>query len=224
MKLVRSAAVLALSSVMAGSVCAAELTTTEQKISYVFGLQIGQQMAQEGVKLDVAAFSEAISDVLNNKSPQLNQNEIQAALSAYQQEIQAKIQAEGEQNKAAGDAFLAENKTKPGVMVTATGLQYKVIEPGTGKHPEPSSTVVVNYRGTLIDGTEFDSSYKRGTPATFPVNGVIKGWQEGIPLMKEGAKWELYIPSDLAYGPGGSPGGIGPNSTLIFQVELLEIK
>jgi len=225
MKLTRSAAVFALSSVMAvGSVCAVELKTTEQKVSYVFGLQIGQQMAQEGVELDVAAFSEAISDVLNKKMPQLDQNEIQAALNAYQQERQAKTQAAAAGNQKEGDEFLATNKTKPGVKVTPSGLQYKIVTPGTGKHPAATSTVVVNYRGTLINGTEFDSSYKRGTPATFPVNQVIQGWQEGIPLMKEGAKWELYIPSDLAYGPAGTPSGIGPNSTLIFEVELLEVK
>jgi len=224
MKLTRSAAVFALSSVMAGSVSAVELKTTEQKVSYVFGLQIGQQMAQEGVTLDVAAFSAAISDVLNKKQPQLDQNQIQAALGTYQEERQAKAQAAGESNKKEGDTFLAANKGKPGVKVTASGLQYKVVKAGTGKHPEPTSTVVVNYRGTLISGTEFDSSYKRGTPATFPVNQVIRGWQEGIPLMKEGAKWELYIPSDLAYGPAGTPSGIGPNSTLIFEVELLEVK
>lgn len=129
-----------------------------------------------------------------------------------------------EKSKQAGDTFLAENKTNEGVVQTDSGLQYKVIEPGGGASPAPEDTVVVHYRGTLINGTEFDSSYKRNTPATFPVNGVIAGWQEGLQLMKVGSKFEFYIPSELAYGAKGAGGAIGPNETLIFEVELQEIK
>ncbi|HPA18449.1 MAG TPA: FKBP-type peptidyl-prolyl cis-trans isomerase [Verrucomicrobiae bacterium] len=128
-------------------------------------------------------------------------------------------------NKAAGEAYLAENKKNEGVKVTASGLQYAVIKEGTGKQPKANDTVVVHYRGTLIDGTEFDSSYKRGQPIDFPLNAVIRGWTEGVQLMKEGAKYRFVIPSDLAYGARGTPGGpIGPNSTLIFEVELLKVQ
>src|SRR5204863_9102484 len=129
-----------------------------------------------------------------------------------------------EKNTTEGEKFLAENKNKPGVKTTGSGLQYKVLKEGSGTPPKETDTVVVNYRGTLIDGTEFDSSYKRGEPATFPVNRVIKGWTEALQLMKPGAKYQLFIPSDLAYGPGGTGGDIGPNATLIFEVELMSVK
>jgi FKBP-type peptidyl-prolyl cis-trans isomerase FklB len=143
---------------------------------------------------------------------------------AFQKEVMAKQAEVAKKNKAEGEAFLAENKKKEGVKTTASGLQYKVIKPGKGKKPKSSDTVTVNYRGTLIDGTEFDSSYKRGQPATFQVSGVIPGWTEGLQLMEEGAKWQLFIPSNLAYGERGAGGVIGPNATLIFEVELLSIQ
>ena len=146
---------------------------------------------------------------------------------AFQQKLQAqrqeKSKKEGEENKTKGDQFLAENKKKEGVQTTASGLQYKIITKGTGPIPKPDDTVKTHYRGTLIDGTEFDSSYKRGEPVTFGVNGVIKGWTEALLMMPVGSKWQLFIPSDLAYGPSGRP-GIPPNSTLLFDIELISIE
>jgi FKBP-type peptidyl-prolyl cis-trans isomerase FklB len=142
-----------------------------------------------------------------------------------QEKQQAKAAAEGDANKKEGDAFLAANKTKEGVVTLPSGLQYKILKEGNGPKPTASDSVVCNYKGTLINGTEFDSSYKRGEPATFPVTGVIKGWTEALQLMPVGSKWQLFIPPDLAYGPRGTPGGpIGPNATLIFEVELISIK
>jgi FKBP-type peptidyl-prolyl cis-trans isomerase len=146
---------------------------------------------------------------------------LQAELRTKQEE---KVKQEGVVNKTAGDAFLAANKTKPGVVVLPSGLQYKIITTGTGPKPPAADTVVCNYKGTLLDGTEFDSSYKRGKPAEFPVGQVIKGWTEALQLMPVGSKWDLYIPSDLAYGERGAGGVIGPNAALTFEVELLSIK
>ena len=144
---------------------------------------------------------------------------------AFQKEVMAKQAEVAKKNKTEGDAFLAENKKKEGVKTLPSGLQYKVIKAGTGKKPKMNDTVTVNYRGTLIDGTEFDNSYKRGQPATFQVNGVIPGWTEALQLMEQGAKWQLFIPSNLAYGERGAPGGqIGPNATLIFEIELISIQ
>ncbi len=215
-------AVLGAASLQASAV---ELKTTEEKISYIVGMNYGQQIKADNVPFEEAAFLQAIKDVLNGTPPRLNQEEAQAAIAAFQQQRQAEVQKLAEQNKRDGEQFLTANSNKPGVKVTDSGLQYKVIKAGSGKQPTPESTVSVNYRGTLIDGTEFDSSYKRGQPATFPVNGVIKGWTEALQMMKEGAKWELYIPADLAYGERGAGSGvIGPNATLVFEVELLEVK
>jgi len=158
----------------------------------------------------------------------LTDKEMGEMLNLYRKEAQAaqqKVKAEqGEKNMQEGPKFLEENKTKEGVVVLPSGLQYKVLTEGTGKSPKATDKVKVHYKGTLINGKEFDSSYKRGTPAEFPVNGVIKGWTEALQLMKEGSKWMLYLPSDLAYGPRGAGGDIGPNATLIFEVELLEVK
>jgi len=155
----------------------------------------------------------------------LTDQEIQETMIAFQKEMMAKWEEIGKKNKADGEAFLAGNKKKEGVKTLPDGLEYKVINAGTGKKPKADDTVTVNYRGTLINGTEFDSSYKRGQPATFPVSGgMIKGWSEALQLMQEGAKWELFIPSNLAYGERGMGGIIGPNATLIFEVELVSIK
>ncbi|PIP36427.1 MAG: hypothetical protein COX20_05870 [Desulfobacterales bacterium CG23_combo_of_CG06-09_8_20_14_all_52_9] len=165
----------------------------------------------------------------------LTEKEIQEVLAGLQKKLTEKQQAEraeqekkmkdlGEKNKVAGKKFLDENRGKKGVKTNPSGLQYQVIKEGTGKIPKETDRVTVNYKGSLIDGTEFDSSYKRGKPATFPVNGVIKGWTEALQLMKEGSKWQLAIPPQLAYGESGTPGGpIGPNATLIFEVELISI-
>ncbi len=214
----------ALAGFWGGQAVALELDTDKQRFSYFVGLQIGQQIKNDGIELDETAFLAAIKDVAAGTPPRLSQAELQATLQRIQQQRAADAQKVGESNRLEGERFLADNKKKSGVKVTASGLQYKVVKAGSGSKPTASSTVEVHYRGTLIDGTEFDSSYSRGQPATFPVNGVIKGWTEALQLMQEGAKWQLFIPSELAYGSRGTGADIGPNSTLIFDVELLKIK
>lgn len=199
------------------------LTTQKQKLSYTIGVQIGGGIKQDGLDLDTDSITQGIKDVLSNTAPKMTTQEMQATLDSYQKSLIAEKEAAAENNKKEGEDFLAANKKKKGVKVTDSGLQYKVIEKGDGKKPAVSDTVSVNYRGTLINGKEFDSSYKRGEPVTFPLNGVIKGWSEALQLMNVGAKWQLYIPPDLAYGAQGAGGAIGPNATLIFDVELLGI-
>jgi FKBP-type peptidyl-prolyl cis-trans isomerase FklB len=205
------------------------LTTTKQKASYAIGMNWGTGLHRQGIDVDSAALIQGMKDALGGGKTLLTEDEARSALMQLQSEMQAKQQAkaaqEGEANKKEGDAFLAANKTKEGVVTLPSGLQYKILTPGTGPKPTASDSVVCNYKGTLINGTEFDSSYKRGEPATFPVTGVIKGWTEALQLMPVGSKWQLFIPSDLAYGPRGTPGGpIGPNATLTFEVELISIK
>lgn len=201
---------------------AQELSTQKEKLSYTLGFNIGQRLTQ--IDVDVDALTLAIRDVLAGKELRLTQEEMQAALAAERTRLTEMQEAISSKNKEAGEQFLAENMQREGVTRTDSGLQYEVIEAGTGDKPGATDTVVVHYRGTLVDGTEFDSSYKRGTPATFPVNGVIKGWQEGLQLMPVGSKWKLFVPSELAYGEQGAGNSIGPNETLIFDVELMEIK
>ncbi|MBZ5504148.1 MAG: FKBP-type peptidyl-prolyl cis-trans isomerase [Acidobacteriia bacterium] len=210
-----------------GSVTA--LTTPKQKSSYAIGMNWGTGLHKQGIDVDSAALIQGMKDALAGSKTLLTEEEARAALMQLQSEMQAKQQEkakqEGEAGKKEGDAFLAANKGKEGVVTLPSGLQYKILKAGTGAKPTAEDSVVCNYKGTLINGTEFDSSYKRGEPATFPVGGVIKGWTEALQLMPVGSKWQLFIPSDLAYGPRGTPGGpIGPNSTLIFEVELLSIK
>ena len=200
------------------------LKTDKQKFSYAVGFQIGQNLKRQKLELDPKTFSQGAQDALAGTNPRLKQEEMQAAIQAEQQKEVAKQQAQAQKNLEAGQAFLEANKKKPGVVTLPSGLQYKVITAGNGKQPKLTDTVVVHYRGTLINGTEFDSSYKRNEPVTFPVDGVIKGWQEVLPLMKEGAKWDVYIPSELAYGPRGAGNAIGPNEVLIFEIELLSVK
>ncbi len=224
MNLLKNIGIVAALSVAGAPALAAELKTTEQRISYLVGMNYGQQMKADNLPLDEAAFMQAIRDAFSGTPSRLTQEEAQATIAAFQEQRQAAAQQAAAENKKAGEAFLTANRNKPGVKETDSGLQYKVIKAGTGKQPTSTDTVSVHYRGTLIDGTEFDSSYRRGQPASFPVNGVIPGWQEALPMMKEGAKWELYIPSDIAYGERGAGGTIGPNSTLVFEVELLEVK
>ncbi len=224
MKQLRNVALATALGAIALPAVAAELKTTEQKISYLIGLNYGQQIRADNVPLDEEAFLQAIRDVLQGKPSRLSQEEAQAAIQTFQQQRQTQARELAEKNKAEGERFLTANRNKPGVKVTESGLQYKVIEEGSGKQPSANSKVTVHYRGTLIDGTEFDSSYGRGQPATFPVNGVIPGWQEALKMMKEGAKWQLFIPSDLAYGERGAGGRIGPNATLVFDVELLKVE
>ena len=204
---------------------AEDLKTDDQKFSYASGLQIGQNLKSQGLSdVDVKAMSQAVSDVLQGKDLKLSMDEMQQAVQAKQEKMMAQLSAKGEQAKAAGEKFLAENKAKPGVKTLDSGIQYKVITEGKGSKPNADSSVVAHYRGTLIDGTEFDSSYKRGEPATFPLNGVIKGWQEVLPMMAEGSKWQVFIPSELAYGTRGAGANIGPNETLVFDIELVEVK
>lgn len=202
-----------------------DIKTDDQKFSYAIGFQIGQNLKNQGLAdVDVKALSQAVSDVLQGKDLKLSMEEMQQAVQAKQSKMMAARDAEGEKAKVAGEKFLAENKSKPGVKTLDSGIQYKVITEGKGAKPTAESSVVAHYRGTLINGTEFDSSYKRGEPATFPLNGVIKGWQEVLPLMATGSKWQVFIPSELAYGTRGAGADIGPNETLIFDIELVEVK
>lgn len=204
-----------------------DLTNPKQKTSYAIGVNIGSNLKEQDLGLDAKALSAGITDALNGK-PAMTQQEIQATLQQFQQEMMAKMQAQdkvdAEKNIKAGEAFLAENGKKDGVKTTASGLQYKILKEGDGPMPKATDTVKVNYKGTLIDGTVFDSSYDRGEPVTFPVNGVIPGWTEALQLMKVGSKWQLFIPAKLAYGEHSPSPKIGPNSTLIFEVELLDIE
>ena len=205
----------------------ADLKDLRQKASYGLGLNLGRQLKTSSVDVDHEALARGIRDGLTGAQPPLADAEIQQAMEAFGKQVEAQqaqsAQAAAVKNKAAGEAFLAANKAKPGVVTLPSGLQYKVLKEGAGAGPKATDTVSVNYRGTLLDGTEFDSSYKRGTPATFPVNGVIAGWTEALQKMKPGAKWQLFIPSNLAYREEGRP-GIEPNSTLLFEVELLKVQ
>ncbi len=205
-----------------------ELKTQKDKLSYAIGMDMGGSLKRNAIEVDIDALVKGLKDALAGGKMMMTEQEQRETLMAFQKEFQSKQQermkALAEKNKKEGEAFLTENKKKPGVKTLPSGLQYKVITEGKGASPKETDTVTVNYRGTLIDGTEFDSSYKRNEPATFPVKGVIKGWTEALQLMKEGAKWQLFIPSELAYGERGAGGTIGPNATLIFEVELLKIR
>jgi FKBP-type peptidyl-prolyl cis-trans isomerase FklB len=205
------------------------LETQKDKVSYAVGINLGRGIHKEAVDVDPEILARGLRDGLSDAKPQMTDEEVQATLTELQKQVTARQQELRQQaiekNKKAGEAFLASNKDKPGVVVLPSGLQYKILEPGTGPKPAASDSVVCNYRGTLIDGTEFDSSYKRGQPATFPVGQVIKGWTEALQLMPVGSKWQLFIPSDLAYGERGTNGGpVGPNETLIFEVQLVSIQ
>lgn len=217
-------ALITLAGLWAGQAMAVDLDNDKKRFSYIVGLQIGQQLKNDNIELDEEAFLAAIKDVADGKQPRLSQSEIRGTLQRLQQQRVADAQQAGERNRREGEKFLAENSKKAGVKELPSGLQYKVVKAGTGDKPKATDTVVVHYRGTLIDGTEFDSSFSRGQPATFPVNGVIEGWQEALQLMKEGGEWQIYIPADLAYGSRGAGAQIGPDATLIFDVELLDIK
>jgi FKBP-type peptidyl-prolyl cis-trans isomerase len=204
-----------------------ELKDEKAKESYSVGYQFGQNLKKMQTDLDAEVLSAGMQDALKGEESRLSDEEMRASLTNLREKsmaaMQASLKEQAEKNIAEGEKFLAENKTKEGVKTTESGLQYKVIEEGEGSSPGAGDTVTVHYRGTLIDGTEFDSSYERGQPATFPLTGVIPGWTEALQMMKTGAKWELYIPSDLAYGERGAGNRIPPNSTLIFVVELLSV-
>lgn len=204
-----------------------KLETDEQKVSYGIGLMEGKRFKQD-FTVDVDAFTAGMKASVKGEKALMTEDEIKTTIQAFGQKLMAKREEEqkavGEKNKAASEAFLAANAKKDGVKTTASGLQYKVVTEGKGPKPKADDTVEVNYKGTLIDGTVFDSSYDRKQSVTFPVNGVIPGWTEALQLMPVGSKFDLYIPSDLAYGPGGTGGVIGPNQALVFEVELLDIK
>ncbi|MCP2045159.1 FKBP-type peptidyl-prolyl cis-trans isomerase [Pontibacter sp. HSC-36F09] len=194
-----------------------------EKISYIIGRDMAANLKKQGIEIEAEAFMKGLKEVIAGQPSSLSDQEIQMAMMALQQEMQQKQGAKGGENQKTGEAFLAENKNKEGIKTLPSGLQYQVLEEGTGKSPAASDKVTTHYHGTLIDGTVFDSSYERGQPATFPVNGVIAGWTEALQLMKEGAKWRLFIPSELAYGSQGAGEAIGPNTTLIFDVELISV-
>ena len=200
-----------------------QLKDQKDKVSYSIGMQIGFNLKRQKVDINSDVLAAGIKDSLADK-PQLTPDQVKDVMAQFEKDMEQKQKQLGEKNKTEGAKFLEENKSKPGVKTTASGLQYKVEKEGTGAPPKATDMVTVNYRGTLIDGTEFDSSYKRGQPATFPVNGVIKGWTEALQLMKKGAKYQLFIPSNLAYGERAMGPDIGSNSTLIFEVELMDVK
>jgi FKBP-type peptidyl-prolyl cis-trans isomerase FklB len=204
------------------------LKTDKEKESYAMGMNIGMGLHHQGLSLDPALVARGMRDALNGGKTALTEDEARAAVHQFQteahQRMEAKAQEEAGGNRKEGEAFLAANKSKDGVVALPSGLQYKILTAGNGPKPTASDTVTCNYRGTLLNGKEFDSSYKRGQPASFPVSGVIKGWTEALQLMPVGSKWQLFVPADLAYGDHAPPGAeIAPGDTLIFEVELLSI-
>ena len=200
------------------------LKSQKEKVSYIIGMNIGSDLKRQSVDIDTNILARGVNDGFSGGQPLLTEQEMRETMAAFQKEMIAKQEEIGKKNKIEGEAFLAENKKKEGVKTLPSGLQYKVIKAGTGKKPKLTDTITAHYRGTLINGTEFDSSYRRGQPASFQVNGVVPGWTEALQLMEEGAKWQLFIPSNLAYGERGAGREIGPNAALIFEVELLSIQ
>jgi len=202
---------------------ATEVKTDDQKLSYSMGTYFAMGIAQQDVKLDVPAFVQAVEDVLNKNEPKISIQEMQEILTKYKETVAAEETMAIAKNKKAGEAFLAENKKKEGVVVTTSGLQYKILKQGSGAKPAAGSSVTVHYKGTLVDGTVFDSSFDRGQPATLSLGQVIKGWQEAVPMMTTGSTWQIYVPSELAYGDRAASELIGPASTLIFDIELISV-
>jgi FKBP-type peptidyl-prolyl cis-trans isomerase FklB len=204
------------------------LKTDKDKQSYAIGLNVGKSLHRDQVDVDPNILLRGIRDALADSKPLMTDDEIKATMTALQADVrkkqEVKMQLAAETNKKEGDAFLTQNKNQDGVVTLPSGLQYKILKEGDGPKPAATDSVVCNYRGTLLNNTEFDSSYKRGQPATLRVNGVIKGWTEALQLMPVGSKWQLFIPPDLAYGARGAGGPIGPNATLIFEIELLSIQ
>jgi FKBP-type peptidyl-prolyl cis-trans isomerase FklB len=204
------------------------LDTQADKASYAIGMSFGASLRQQPFLINFEALIGGLKDSLDGKKTLLTEDEEKAVIATLQADMRKKQEEKmaqaGEGNLKQGQDFLAANKSKAGVVTLPSGLQYKILQAGTGPKPTPTDSVVCNYRGTLINGTEFDSSYKRGQPATFPVSGVIKGWTEALQLMPVGSKWQLFVPADLAYGARGAGANIGPNSTLIFEVELISIQ
>jgi len=224
-------AVLVVVGLMAGQVNAAPetlLKTQKEKVSYGIGVTVAKSFKPQGIEVNVEALVKGLRDALAGEKLLMTDTELQKTMGEFQAELSQKqiqaAKASSEANKKEGAAFLAGNKTKQGVVTLPSGLQYKILKAGKGKRPIESDTVECNYKGTLINGTEFDSSYRRGQAASFPVSGVIPGWTEALKLMPVGSKWQLFIPSQLAYGSRGAGRDIGPDATLIFEVELLSIK
>jgi FKBP-type peptidyl-prolyl cis-trans isomerase FklB len=205
-----------------------ELKDQKDKASYAIGLELGTSLKKGKMDVSTDKLLKGLKDGMSGEKPLLTEDQVKETMTALQKEMMEKqaaaLKEEGEKNAAAGEKFLAENKKKEGVKTTASGLQYKVLKEGTGDSPKETDMVVTNYKGTTLDGTEFDSSYKRKEPTTFPVNRVIKGWTEALLMMKPGSKYQLFIPANLAYGDHAPGKDIGPNSTLIFEVELVSIK
>ena len=205
-----------------------ELKSEKEKVSYSIGLDIGTTFKKQAMDIDPAMLLRGLQDATSGAKPLMTDAQVKETMTAYSKSMMEKQAAAakeaGTKNTAAGEKFLAENKTKEGVKTTASGLQYKVLKEGNGATPKATDTVETHYRGTLLNGTEFDSSYSRNEPATFPVNRVIKGWTEALQMMKVGSKYELWIPPSLAYGERGAGQDIGPNETLHFEVELLGVK
>jgi len=204
------------------------LKNQKDKVSYIIGMEIGKNFKKQSIDIQPDILTRGVKDAISGEKPLLTEQEIQETMVTFQKEMMAKqeelAKKLGEKNKKEGEAFLAKNREKEGVKTLPSGLQYIVIKSGTGKKPSVHDSVTTHYRGTLMDGTEFDSSYKRGQPVTFPVSGVIAGWTEALQLMEEGAKWQLFIPPNLAYGERGTGGVIGPNATLIFEIELISVQ
>ncbi len=204
------------------------LKSKKDKTSYAIGINIGTDLKMQAIEVNPDILMRGLKDTLSGKKALMSDEEIRETMAAFTKELNEKraeaMKKLGEKNKQEGEKFLAENKKKAGVKTLPSGLQYKVIQEGTGNIPKATDTVTVNYRGTFVNGQEFDSSARHGQPATFPVTGVVPGWTEALQLMKEGAKWQLFLPANLAYGERGMGGVIGPNATLVFEVELLSIK
>jgi FKBP-type peptidyl-prolyl cis-trans isomerase FklB len=205
-----------------------KLVSEKEKISYSIGLSIGNNFKQQKIEIEMDSLAQGIEDALTGAKQKMTPEEIRQTMEAFRRQMQARSesnrQAASSGNQVKGEKFLAQNKKRKNVVTLASGLQYEVVKKGSGKRPGLTDTVVTHYKGMLIGGKVFDSSYKRGQPAEFPVNGVIKGWTEALQLMQQGAKWKLYIPADLAYGSRGAGNAIGPNEALIFEIELLEVK
>lgn len=211
-------------SLRADDLPAAELKGVKEQRSYAIGLNVGRNIKGDGLDLDIPTLLRGIRDALSGGNPQMSDAELNAALQGVNQELARLAEERAEKNLREGRAFLEQNKKRKGVVTLESGLQYEVIKAGDGPSPKVTDSVSTHYKGTLTDGTVFDSSYDRGRPATFPVGGVIRGWTEALQKMKVGDKWKLFIPSELAYGPEGAGGVIGPHSVLVFEIELLSIE
>jgi FKBP-type peptidyl-prolyl cis-trans isomerase len=221
--MLRTVLPVAVAALLSTAATAATLTTDEQKAAYAIGYQFGANAKRDGLPLDAAAAAEGVKDALSGNKPAAEPAALQAALDKLRTDLENKAKAQAEKNTKAGEAFRAEYAKNKGVKKTESGLLYEVLTAGSGAKPKATDTVKVNYKGTLPDGTEFDSSYKRGEPVSFQVNQIIPGWQEALVMMPKGAKWKVVLPPELGYGAQGAGRAIGPNQTLVFEIELLDI-